>query len=203
MVLGSIKPPTDQVIIDAAEDCFATAGVRGTTIDDIAAAAGVSRITVYRRVGHRDQVVLAVLVRVTERFLARLQPRLLAQPTLGDAIVVMVRSTVRAARRDDLSLLFASEERGATGAPIPEAMSPLSERFGASLDFIAGRLPGGLAAGVTPVEAGEFILRVIVSLATTEPAAPRGQADTDRWVRQFVLPGLLGCPADESEPPRR
>lgn len=193
MAIGKAKPRTDEIIIDAAEDCFAMVGVRGTTVDDIAAAAGVSRITVYRRVGNRDQIVLAVLVRVTERYLARLQPRLLAQPTVADAIVLLVRSTVRAARRDDLSLLFASEERGATGAPIPEAVGPLSGRFGESLAFIADRLPGSLAAGVAPAEAGEWILRVIVSLATTEPALPRSEAETDRWVRQFVLPGLVGC----------
>lgn len=193
MAIGKAKPRTDEIIIDAAEDCFAVVGVRGTTVDDIAAAAGVSRITVYRRVGNRDQIVLAVLVRVTERYLARLQPRLLAQPTVADATVLLVRSTVRAARRDDLSLLFASEERGATGAPIPEAVGPLSERFGESLAFIADRLPGSLAAGVAPAEAGEWILRVIVSLATTEPASPRSEAETDRWVRRFVLPGLVGC----------
>ena len=117
---------TDELILDAAEDCFMTVGVRGTTMDAIAAAAGVSRITVYRRVGNRDQIVLAVLLRIVDRYLARLQPRLLAQRSLADALTLLIRSTVRAARRDDLSLLFASEERGATGAPIAGAMPPLA-----------------------------------------------------------------------------
>ena len=185
------EPRTDDVILDAAEDCFSLVGVRGTTIEDIAAAAGVSRITVYRRIGNRDRVVLSVLLRIVDRYLARLRPRLLAQPDLASAVVLLIRSTVSAARRDDLSLLFASEERGATGAPIPGAMPPLAERFGAAIAVAAERLPGELAAEVTPLEAGEWVLRVIVSLATTEPAAARSSSESDLLVRRLVLPGLL------------
>ena len=182
---------TDEVILDAAEDCFSLVGVRRTTIEDIAAAAGVSRITVYRRIGSRDKVVLSVLVRITRRYLQRIRPRLLAQATLTDALVLLVRSTVRAARRDDLSLLFASEERGATGAPVPGAMAPLAESFGETISLVAERLPGRLADGLDPVDAGEWVLRVIVSLATTESAYPRSEAETDVWVRRLVVPGLV------------
>lgn len=188
------EPRTDDVILDAAEDCFSLVGVRGTSIEDIAAAAGVSRITVYRRIGNRDQVVLSVLLRIVDRYLARLRPRLLAQPDLASAVVLLIRSTVNAARQDDLSLLFASEERGATGAPIPGAMPPLAERFGAAIAVTADRLPGELAAEVTPLDAGEWVLRVIVSLATTEPARDRSAAEADQLVRRLVLPGLLAPP---------
>jgi TetR/AcrR family transcriptional repressor of uid operon len=191
--VASIVPllTTDELILDAAEDCFVTAGVRGTTMDAIAAAAGVSRITVYRRVGNRDQIVLAVLLRIVDRYLARLLPRLLAQRSLDDAVLLLIRSTVRAARRDDLSLLFASEERGATGAPIAGAMPPLAARFGGTIERVAEQLPGRLAPGVDAIDAGEWALRVIISLATTEPARPRSEADTDRLVRRLVLPGIL------------
>lgn len=192
MAVTDDAPRTDDVILDAAEDCFTTFGVRRTTVEDIATAAGVSRITVYRRIGNRDRIVLEVLLRIVDRYLARLRPRLLAQPTLGEAIVVLVRTTVRAARRDDLSLLFASEERGAAGAPLAGAMPPLAARFGAAVEEVAEHTSGRLADGVTPLDAGEWILRVIVSLATTEPARPRDAADTDAWVRRMVLPGLVG-----------
>lgn len=195
MAIAATDVATEEVILDAAEDCFVTVGVRRTTMEDIATASGVSRITVYRRVGNRDEIVLAVLVRITERYLARLRPRLLAQSSLADALVLLVRSTVRAARRDDLSLLFASEERGATGAPIPGAMAPLSALFGETISLVAETLPGRLAPDVEPIDAGEWVLRVIVSLATTESARPRSPTDSDSWVRRVVVPGLL---ADES-----
>ena len=197
MALIGAEPRTDEIILDAAEDCFATAGVRGTTVEDIAAAAGVSRITVYRRIGNRDQIVLSVLLRIVDRYLVRLRPRLLAQPTLADAIVVLIRSTVRAARRDDLGLLFASEELGATGTPIPGAMAPLAERFGDLIAASSEQLEGRLGPGVSAIDAGEWVLRVIVSLATTEPARPRTQAETDDWVSRMVVPGIV---TDEPSP---
>lgn len=184
-------PRLDDVILDAAEDCFALVGVRRTTVDDIASAAGVSRVTVYRRVGNRDELVLQVLVRITERHLARLRPRLLAQRDLAAALVLLVRATVRAARQDDLRLLFASEERGAIGAPIPGALGPLSARFGETVAVLHQRFPGRLDDSLDVTDMGEWLLRVVLSLATMESEPPRSQAETDRWVRRFALPGLL------------
>ena len=184
-------PSVDDLIVDAAEDCFRLAGARHTTIDDIAAAAGISRATVYRRLGNRDRVVLAVLVRITERHLGRLRPRLLAQPDLESALALLVRATVTAARQDDLRLLFASEERGASGAPIPGALEPLAARFGAVVTSLADRFPGQLDGAVDEREAGEWLLRAMLSLATFEAEPARSVAATDRWVRRFVLPGIL------------
>lgn len=181
----------DDVILDAAEDCFALVGVRRTTVDDIATAAGISRVTVYRRIGNRDELVLQVLVRITERHLARLLPRLLAQPDLESALVLLVRATVQAARRDDLRLLFASEERGAIGAPIPGALGPLSARFGETVTVLELHFPGRFTAELESVAVGEWLLRIILTLATVEADPPRSQAETDRWVRRFALAGLL------------
>ena len=196
MVLA--PPSVEEVIVDAAQDCFALAGVRATTIDDIATAAGVSRATVYRRVGGRDQVVLAVLVRVTDRHLVRLRPRLVAQPDAASALALLIRATAQAARDDDLQLLFASEERGATGAPIAGALAPLAARFGAAVATIATRFPGRLATDVAPDAAGEWILRAVISLATIELDPPRSAAELDGWIHRFVVPALLESPAGSS-----
>jgi len=189
VALSQVEHDTTEIILDAAEDCFTTSGVRGTTIEDVAVAAGVSRVTVYRRVGNRDEVVLAVLLRIVDRYLARLRPRLLAQENLADAVVILIRNTVRAARRDDLSLLFASEEHGVTGGPMPGAMAPLAARFGDAMTRAAEGMSGELAVG--SLDAGEWVLRVIVSLATTESVRPRSQVETDGWLRRVVLPGIV------------
>lgn len=191
---AAAPPSIDDVIVDAAEDCISLVGARRMTIDDVAVGAGVSRATVYRRLGNRDRVVLAVLVRITERHLARLRPRLLAQPDVAAALGLLVRATVHAARRDDLRLMFASEERGATGAPLPGALAPLAARFGGVVAELAEQFPNQLRTDIDEGEAGDWLLRAVLSLATIEAEPPRAPLATDRWVRRFVLPALLAAP---------
>ncbi|WP_040697921.1 helix-turn-helix domain-containing protein, partial [Nocardia vinacea] len=50
-------------ILDAALVQFSKVGVKKTTIEDVARQAGVDRVTVYRRVGSRDDLVQAVISR--------------------------------------------------------------------------------------------------------------------------------------------
>ena len=173
----------DDVILDAAERCFTESGVSGVTVEEIAVAAGVSRITVYRRIGNRDQLVLLVLLRVTDRFLASLRPRLIVESDLSDALTLLVRATSRAIRREDLRLLFASPERGAMGVPIPGVLAPMADRFGGIVAMLADQFPG------------QWLVRVMVSLATFEREGKPDEEETERWVRTFVLPGLLAARA--------
>ncbi len=181
----------DDPILDAAERCFSSQGVVGTTIDAIAKEAGVSRITVYRRIGSRDRLVLLVLLRVTARFLDRLQPLLTLEPNVEEALVVLIRSTVRAFRRNELKLLFASTGRNAPGVAIPGALSPLSAIFGDVVMALSDEFPNQIRSTLEFRDAGDWLVRIIVSLATLERIDRLTEADTDRWIREFVLPGLL------------
>ena len=54
-------------ILDAALQQFEEVGVRRTTIEDIARRAGVERVTVYRRIGSKGDVVQAVVGRESAR----------------------------------------------------------------------------------------------------------------------------------------
>ena len=51
------------LLLDAAEACFESSGIGGTTMDDIAKRARVSRATVYRYFAGRDAVVSGVILR--------------------------------------------------------------------------------------------------------------------------------------------
>lgn len=182
-------------ILDAAERCFAQAGVRKTTVEDIAARAGVARITVYRQLGNRDDLVRAVLLRVTDRYLRRTRPKLLAAPDLATAVGDLIVSTVVAARRDNsLLLLYGSEETGASGRPLPGTTEPLIERFGAVIEKLAAALPGALREAVTVADAGEWVLRIVVSLLTLQPSIRRTEADLRRFVETFAVAPLLRGP---------
>ncbi len=59
-------------ILDAALVQFEKVGVKKTTIEDVAKQAGVDRVTVYRRLGSRDDLVRAVVSREVGNLLAEL-----------------------------------------------------------------------------------------------------------------------------------
>ncbi|MGD9705795.1 MAG: TetR/AcrR family transcriptional regulator, partial [Acidimicrobiia bacterium] len=100
------------LLLDAAEACFERSGISGTTMDDIAKQARVSRATVYRYFTGRDTVVAGVILRATERYLEKVQPRITSQPDLSGAVLEFVEVTVRAATRDEtIGLLFKSDDQ--------------------------------------------------------------------------------------------
>ena len=59
--------PATERILDAALLQFEEVGIRRTTVEDIARRAGIERVTVYRRVGSKDDVVSAVVGREAQR----------------------------------------------------------------------------------------------------------------------------------------
>jgi AcrR family transcriptional regulator len=57
---------TPDRILLAARETFVRRGIRRTTVDDVATAAGVSRVTVYRYFPTRDDLVRAAFLRLAE-----------------------------------------------------------------------------------------------------------------------------------------
>lgn len=62
-------------LIETAAAVFASQGIKGTSTDDIAKAAGVTRVTLYRRLGTRDQVLRAMYAHETQRLMMSLNDR--------------------------------------------------------------------------------------------------------------------------------
>lgn len=61
---------TRTAILDATREILAEVGVRGLTVEGVAARAGVAKTTVYRRWKSKDEVALAVLIDMVEQFIA-------------------------------------------------------------------------------------------------------------------------------------
>lgn len=82
-------------ILEAALECFEEVGIRRTSMDDIARAAGVGRMTVFRRFEGKDQltemVLLRVVVQVTELARARFAGARDLATGLTEALVVSVQ----------------------------------------------------------------------------------------------------------------
>ncbi|QKW10380.1 TetR/AcrR family transcriptional regulator [Streptomyces sp. NA04227] len=62
------RPERQRQLLDVAEDLFTTRGFAGTSIEDIARAAGVTRPVVYDLLGDKDAVLLACVARARRDF---------------------------------------------------------------------------------------------------------------------------------------
>ncbi|GAB2817469.1 TetR/AcrR family transcriptional regulator [Streptomyces daliensis] len=82
-------------ILDAAREQFMTFGLRRSTVDDVAKRARVSRVTVYRRIGNKDQLVQECLLREYRRFVAEVDAVAAELPTveqrMEEGFVVLLR----------------------------------------------------------------------------------------------------------------
>lgn len=87
-------------ILDAALMAFAELGLRRTTVDDVAKRAGVGRITVYRRIGAKPDLVSAVLTRESQRLFATVKAAAEAAHDLPGRVAASFATTVIAMRNN-------------------------------------------------------------------------------------------------------
>lgn len=181
-------------LLDGAAACFERYGVVKTTVDDIAAAAGVSRATVYRYASGRDDLILGVIQRSADRFFERLGRRL-DKPSkpIGERLVDGVLYAIDQVRSDEhLALLFAPEAAGVTGT-IVGASDALFSQSAEYLEPLlsAAQRSGELRADLEAEELAEWLIRIILSLLTVQGPHSRTRPQTRLLLERYLLPALV------------
>ncbi len=175
--------------MNAAEECFARYGVGKTTVEDIAAAAGLSRATVYRSfAGGRDEVILAVVLRDLRRFLDRLSGRLGRERSVPDAIVEGVVDAVAFVRGEpQVAALLAPDAPAHTQAAVVGGAARLLELCADYVrpHFDTAQRAGTLRADISVEGAVEFLFRIISSMIVM----PR-EDEPREFLRTYVVPAL-------------
>ncbi len=75
-----------------------TFGLRRSTVDDVAKRAGVSRVTVYRRVGSKGELVQRVPLREYRHFVAEVDAAVAGLPTMEERMVEGFAAVLRLIR---------------------------------------------------------------------------------------------------------
>ncbi|NUU24518.1 MAG: TetR/AcrR family transcriptional regulator [Streptomycetaceae bacterium] len=176
----------DRIIV-AATDCIRRWGIRRVSMNDVAQQAGVSRRTVYLHFADREDLVLAVLTRISELTVAAVEPLVRARPTLADQVAeaavhvhalgpsdLQLGLGFRPGESEDATLLLAHSDR--VMAAWQGFWRPFVEE---------ARERGEVRADVAVDRATEWIMRVIISLVTV-PARSFDADDPDE-VRAFVV----------------
>lgn len=122
----------DRTILDTARAVFETYGVRRANVEDVAARAGVSRSTIYRRFPTKDDLVEQVVRREAELFFATLD-RATAGCSPAEAVIEAFTLGVRLVQDSPLY------------SRIVESEPELFGLFSRSHVFPIGQFAGGIA----------------------------------------------------------
>lgn len=180
-------------IVEAAAACFARFGVAKTTVEDIGAAAGLSRATVYRAfTGGRDELILTVVLRDLSAFLDHLAERLAAEQSAESAITEGVLDAVRWVRdAPQVSPFLAPDSAGHAQAAVAAAAERVLELCCTHVRpyFDAAQREGLLRDEIDVEGSMEFLFRIISSM--TVMPRDRSDEETRRFLRTYVVPVLV------------
>lgn len=186
-------------LIDAAEECMRTKGIRATTVSEVAEAAGVSRGWLYRHFPDKVTLLGAAIVRLNDAYWSDAHAMLESIDGLDHQIAAGVQHG-RTAYDDPGALLMKlrveepDEFSACAGAGVQGLVPDLADFW--SRYLVAARDTGEIHADTNIDEASEWVARVIISLATV----PGQQLDVNdskavlTHVRRYLMPGLTTAP---------
>lgn len=178
--------PTPDRILDAAERCLRRLGVQRASMADVAAAAGMSRGSVYFHFPDREALVQAVLARAAERFVRSSEQAVRSRRTLATQVAeaaVFIRQHMRDGdppqatgdHHDALVATLLTANLEGTVASWVEFWQPF-------LAEAAAR--GEIRRDLDRREAAEWIVRIMLSVAVMPSAVI--DLDDARALRAFV-----------------
>lgn len=178
-------------ILAAGDLCFESSGL-AVTIDEVAAAAGTTRMTVHRHTGGRGPLVTRLVLRASARLARALNEILDGDGPLEDRLVeAMVRTVTAVRATPSLAQLFTG---GDVSAPWP-AVDPDESVLATVRDFYRPHLAELEAAGrlrddVDVDEAVAWLLAQAL-LVLVVPALAQDDDDLHRFFAHLALPAVL------------
>jgi len=176
---------TPDRILDAAERCLRRLGVQRASMGDVAAAAGMSRGSVYFHFPDREALVRAVLARTAERFLRSSEQAVRGRRTLATQVAeaaVFIREHLRdddgphpSGQSDTLLATLLTANLEGTVASWVDFWQPF---------LVEAAARGEIRRDLDRREAAEWIVRIMLSVAVMPSAVI--DLDDARALRGFV-----------------
>lgn len=191
-------------ILDAAYDQLLTFGLRRTSLEDVAKRAGVARITLYRHVGGRDELIGAVLRREAARVFAQVDAAVAPLDDDVDRLVEGFTVLLRIARSHPLLQRMLSTEADLV---VPSLTTSGAAVIAFGREYLTGHLLAARpAVRLSPDDAravAEVLVRLTLSflLTPTSIVALTDDDDARRFARRFVLPAVAHASTSPEETP--
>lgn len=177
-------------ILDAATAALLRFGIRRTTLESIAREAGVSHMTVYRRWRRKDDVLLAVIMRESQRLFGDLDRRIPELETNEERIVEGFATVYWFFHTHPLLGQMLDTDPESVLPIVTTAAGPMMD-FASS--YLAQHIRSGAAAGGVPTDpegTAELLVRICQSLILTPRSrAPLDSEDAAReYARNYLVP---------------
>lgn len=173
-------------LLDAASDCFARFGVAHTTVPDIARELGVSRMTVYRRLGSVPDALRSLLARELHRLVVHLADQLDGAPPSPETIVELTAVVVRHAGSHPVLRKSLADEPELVGPVLLDSFSGIVDNVTAvAAPMLAAAMEAGLVRRQDPVVLTDWLVRTTVSMIASPP-----RQDLGSFLAQVLLPLL-------------
>jgi len=179
---------SEQTVIDAARECLRLIGRDKVSMDDVCAAAGISRATLYRIFpGGRDVLFEAVRRHSIEEFFADIRAELEGAASLEDFLVRVIVAASRALREDtELAALLATQPGVALGDLTLDGLDRIiSVATGFITPFTDEFIPASKAAEII-----DIVVRLTIShyLSPSPIFDLTDRGSVTRLVRTFLVP---------------
>ena len=192
----TVEPPgdaTSERVLDAALALAAASGIQKLTMDEIAARAGVGRMTVYRRFGDKARLLDTLTAREGRRCLAELDAASDPSAPIADQVADGFATSLRLAREHPLLNRLARVEPETVLAALTADGGAL---FAMSRAFVADRLRESQRAGVLgPLDAdaaAEVLVRLAFSFVLIqESVLPTEDEERVREVARALVAPIL------------
>ena len=189
-----------EAILRGASECFLRYGVRRTSMDDVAEAAGVSRATVYNYVSNKEMLVAELIVaeaqRINEEARALLDESLPSVELLAEALLLVLE---RAVASPYAEIVTNPDQVRQTAQVVGhfDAFAREQGRFWAGV-FDVVRARGELRPDLDEQEAVSWLSSVSFMLTTGATTFERDRETHRRYLVQFVAPALLAGAAGKA-----
>jgi AcrR family transcriptional regulator len=176
---------TSARILDAALAQFVHAGLRNTTMESVARAAGLSHMTVYRRWGSRAELEQAVVIREARRLFALLDERGAQFTDPEERLVEGFVALFQFARSNPLLHLVETDPE----IVLPMLTTRVAPVFAVARSYLADHLRRAQAAGAVGEFDAEGVAEVLVRVTHSLVLVPESSnpLETDADVRAFAV----------------
>lgn len=180
--------PAERQILDAARQCAEDIGLDNMTVEDIARLSGISRTTIYRRMGGREAILRAMIADQARPYAAQSIALALGPGDLAERLEAVL---VEALASVSCHAWITAKPPAALGRESLSLFSDVSDQMnGGAIGIMlqAAAREGRLRSGLDPESVFTWLLRQIFSYGI-ELAGDR--AAISDHVRRFILPVLL------------